>query len=442
MAKRVNLFLMICVCLAVLLLTTACNEKPTHTHNYSEEAVVQPTCTEKGYTKHICSCGEYTTDNEVPALGHVVPSKKKITDWGKNMEYLCTRCNSTGLESINGVLSLKDPEQKDGYTFIGWKIGETVYASNQSISVFGGEEVSPVYDNSGSHVCAYVKSDKSTEPSCSVIGQYHLTCSCGKSVDVTLPAHGHMWTDWSRSEGSDLYERKCEVCDFKETKKLLTDEDKNGNLYAFGDSITFGQKVGGVNGSYAKFVSEGLGMNYVNNALSGSEVYQWYSLLTGKAAPNGKMTDKINGLTKDSFTSKLQSADVIVFSLGTNDIFYTEWRPVAKISETITKLIDAIHQLNPEAKIILVGGAYSEQFWDGGTYEKDQERIYQLTDSLTKSLSSEDYNDFAFFVDITRILSDHNSYTDVSYGDPDGIHPGFKANEYISEFVLDSILSK
>lgn len=38
------------------------------THNYNEE-IVLPTCTEMGYTKFICSCGDNYTDNYVPEIG-------------------------------------------------------------------------------------------------------------------------------------------------------------------------------------------------------------------------------------------------------------------------------------------------------------------------------------------------------------------------------------
>ena len=41
-----------------------------HVHSYDNVTVIAPTCTEAGYTKHECSCGEYTTSDEVPATGH------------------------------------------------------------------------------------------------------------------------------------------------------------------------------------------------------------------------------------------------------------------------------------------------------------------------------------------------------------------------------------
>lgn len=37
---------------------------PTHTHNYTNKTII-PTCTEKGYTLHTCSCGDTYKDNYI-----------------------------------------------------------------------------------------------------------------------------------------------------------------------------------------------------------------------------------------------------------------------------------------------------------------------------------------------------------------------------------------
>lgn len=42
----------------------------TNGHNYSTINVVEPTCTEKGYTEHICVCGDSYKDTYVDASGH------------------------------------------------------------------------------------------------------------------------------------------------------------------------------------------------------------------------------------------------------------------------------------------------------------------------------------------------------------------------------------
>ena len=64
-----------------------------HVHVY-DDIVVDPTCTEDGYTVHSCDCGDTYTDSVVPALGH---------DWSEWTAYedpdseirTCARCGQT-----------------------------------------------------------------------------------------------------------------------------------------------------------------------------------------------------------------------------------------------------------------------------------------------------------------------------------------------------------
>ena len=50
------------------------------------ETVVEPTCTEKGYTRHSCDCAYFYDDNEVEALGHAY------------VNGVCERCKATEIE--------------------------------------------------------------------------------------------------------------------------------------------------------------------------------------------------------------------------------------------------------------------------------------------------------------------------------------------------------
>ena len=68
-----------------------------HTHNYASK-VVQPTCTDQGYTIHTCSCGNSYKDSYVNALGHSYSGGA------------CTRCgqkdpNYTQTSGVSYVLS-------------------------------------------------------------------------------------------------------------------------------------------------------------------------------------------------------------------------------------------------------------------------------------------------------------------------------------------------
>ena len=75
----------------------------SHTHSY-KDVVTAPTCTEKGYTTHTCSCGDSYVDTYVDALGHTwdngkVTKEPTETETGIRT-YTCTRCDATKTETI------------------------------------------------------------------------------------------------------------------------------------------------------------------------------------------------------------------------------------------------------------------------------------------------------------------------------------------------------
>ena len=75
----------------------------SHTHSY-KDVVTAPTCTEKGYTTHTCSCGDSYVDTYVDALGHSWDNGK-VTKQPTEAEsgvktFTCTRCGETKTESI------------------------------------------------------------------------------------------------------------------------------------------------------------------------------------------------------------------------------------------------------------------------------------------------------------------------------------------------------
>ena len=74
-----------------------------HEHSYTA-VVTAPTCTEKGYTTHTCSCGDSYVDTYTDALGHAwdggtVTKQPTATETGIRT-YTCTRCNATKTETI------------------------------------------------------------------------------------------------------------------------------------------------------------------------------------------------------------------------------------------------------------------------------------------------------------------------------------------------------
>ena len=83
----------------------------SHTHSY-KDVVTAPTCTEKGYTTHTCSCGDSYVDTYTDALGHAwdngkVTKEPTETETGVKT-FTCTRCGETRTETIpaTGVMDV------------------------------------------------------------------------------------------------------------------------------------------------------------------------------------------------------------------------------------------------------------------------------------------------------------------------------------------------
>ena len=120
-----------------------------HEHSYTA-VVTPPTCTEKGYTTHTCSCGHSYVDTYTDALGHAWDSGKvtkpaTATETGIKT-FTCTRCGETKTETIPMLT------HKHSYTAV------------------------------------------VTAPTCTEKGYTTHTCSCGHSyVDTYTDALGHAW---------------------------------------------------------------------------------------------------------------------------------------------------------------------------------------------------------------------------------------------------------
>lgn len=78
-----------------------------HTHAFTQEQMVEATCTQGGYTLMACACGETRQENATQALEHSYESK--ADDTGKTV-YTCTRCQDTYTENADGTDD--QPDQK------------------------------------------------------------------------------------------------------------------------------------------------------------------------------------------------------------------------------------------------------------------------------------------------------------------------------------------
>ena len=96
-------------------------EAGVHTHYYTSE-VIEPTCTTKGYTNYICTCGDNYIDNYVDELGHdeVYHEAKAPTETeiGWDAYITCNRCTYSTYKElpVTGSTSIEIYE-KDGKKF-------------------------------------------------------------------------------------------------------------------------------------------------------------------------------------------------------------------------------------------------------------------------------------------------------------------------------------
>ena len=150
--------------------------KLDHTHEYTE-TIVEPTCTEKGYTLHKCECGDEYKDNETEALGHLFGEWETITPATEDSE---------GLEQR--VCARKNCGFKE-------------------------ERAIPVLSHTHHYITTIV------EPTCTERGYTKYTCEkCGNSYNADYEkALGHNFGEWKEikpatEEEDGLKERTCARC--------------------------------------------------------------------------------------------------------------------------------------------------------------------------------------------------------------------------------------
>lgn len=160
------------------------------------DTVVDPTCTEQGYTHHVCTVKGCTyapvDDTYVAATDHTwvktQTNPPACTEQG-TVFYKCSACGATRTEKIAALghdLSRCDLVPDATCTQPGRAVGTCPRC---------GVKIDEVIPAKG-HDYSY-KSASSTEPTCTESGHYQGTCPrCGKDYNDTIPALGHDWGEW------------------------------------------------------------------------------------------------------------------------------------------------------------------------------------------------------------------------------------------------------
>ena len=159
------------------------------------DKVVDPTCTEQGYTHHACTVKGCTydavDDTYVAATGHTWVKTQTFpascTEQG-TVFYKCSACDATRTEKIAALghdLSRCDLLPDASCTKPGHVVGTCARC---------GVKIDEVIPAKG-HDYSYA--DVRTEPTCTESGHYKGTCpTCGKDYNDTIPALGHDWGEW------------------------------------------------------------------------------------------------------------------------------------------------------------------------------------------------------------------------------------------------------
>ena len=179
--------------------TFRCIRETAHEHSYTA-VVTPPTCTEKGYTTHTCSCGDSYVDTYTDALGHdwdsgTVTKEPTATETGVRT-YTCTRCGETRTETmpvIPHVHSYKDVVTAPTCT----EKGYTTHTCSC------GDSYVDTYTNALGH--AWDNGKVTKEPTETETGVKTFTCTrCGETRTETMPATGsvdvtQMFTDVTKN---------------------------------------------------------------------------------------------------------------------------------------------------------------------------------------------------------------------------------------------------
>lgn len=162
------------------------------------DTVVAPTCTEQGYTHHVCTVKGCTyapvDDTYVAATDHTWVKTQTLpptcTEKGTQF-YKCSACGATRTEKIAALghdLSRCNLRPAATCTQPGRAVGTCARCGVQI------DEVIPAKGHD------YSYAETSVAPTCTEPGHYKGTCpTCGKDYDDVVPALGHDWGEWVTS---------------------------------------------------------------------------------------------------------------------------------------------------------------------------------------------------------------------------------------------------
>lgn len=222
-------------------MTFTCQNDPTHTYTETIPAkkytftviVVDPTCTEQGYTLHTCNQNAEKSykDNYTNALGHdykEVTTPATCKDAGK-VENVCQRCGDTQL--VKDLPVTEDHQWNDGVVTKAatcTEAGEKLY----TCTVCNKTKTETI------EATGHDWNETTTPATCGKAGSVDRTCkTCGTTEHVKdLPATGnHAW-----DAGKITAEATCDGKGVKTFTCTVCNETKTEEIAALGHNFSYG----------------------------------------------------------------------------------------------------------------------------------------------------------------------------------------------------------
>ena len=187
--------------------TVAQTTVPATGHNYST-VVIAPTCTERGYTVYLCSCGDTYLDNYVDASGHnyeSVVTNPSCTVAGET-KYTCSACGDTYSTPIPATGHINTSTNttnatctENGSVIVTCACGEVV--STEIVAALG-----------------HSYNEVVTAPTCTAAGFATFTCAtCGDTYTCNeVSALGHSYA--YANNGEDHTVSCANACDYEVTE--------------------------------------------------------------------------------------------------------------------------------------------------------------------------------------------------------------------------------
>ena len=242
--KQIMLMLVLISILALVSCGSGSSAKDTHTHSYVE-VVTEPTCSERGYTTHICECGDQHRDSYTeinPSRHSYVYDIVEPTCETEGYKYgRCEGCGTAEMKVLDPIghnfteiteeisADCENPGRQIGFCdncnesvvievpALGHKQGEITYLEESC----GEQKIASV---SCERCHEYIYSFGHTyrvevvDPTCTEDGLRTYTCTaCQHSYTETISSYGHVDISWTIvSEPSCALEgiahKNCEIC--------------------------------------------------------------------------------------------------------------------------------------------------------------------------------------------------------------------------------------